>query len=1495
MKWLRTSTPPAKRVRGFIDRFDRLTITGWAVGAAGDTTGLELFCAGRPLAFQIRRRQRADVAETLGVLADQPYGFEVELGPEVWSRFPDGDRPGLMLDLRANGLALAPAVTLTREHLGQWLESLRAASDKAASQNELIRALLHVAWAGGPQVLSPELAMFVRDEANARGWLEALSNPSLASAAMKPVVLEGLVESFKDLHFKGWAIDLHRDAESFSLQCNGTRLPVEAVRTGRGDVRTALGVKRLELGFELALPSSIWRAAGPSTGCNLDILVNGSPLLGGPFRFDRPSLDAAIARVRMSEHSPQGQPMAAVSTVRRHYLLMRLVEHVSEAGGPGTLALPNAIYMRGVAARFGMEHLFDVPASPVGFERAEGDATAQDLSLAEQSGELIWRLQRRFNQLVQPDGANAALALEQTVSISGLRGQERMRLLATLVPFFCQVDRFRELAPWIDMKAMLAIAESGDVWHRSLLLPVLMHAGEIDAAVESMRQLSARLEHGWLNTECVLEAAREAVKCGESGGASGESMAHFLLASLSLLEALGPVPWSRRQDANLVQTIVHLLHHDWLWPDDLRGRLAESALRLYGLTPEFWQRWVSQSPVIRASPASKLALAQKSFNRLHTRFQAIRRLELSELPGLLDALEPFRQCGNPDVDVFERELHQAVAAELFRDAEATALAVRRLARVHPAEPLRLASFPGARDQPAAVSSLGDIEERILVVSSVPLAAHSALQAEALRRIGQLAAMGAGATVDTAFSDLAAGASQEDCLGAGSLPDADLTALYDQLLPLLGPLKQASAGCVGYELHVLAWLSVRHQIQDDGARLETLRRTLLEAPQQSATGRVPPPGLTGALALLELDALSSRCGTMDDEVGSHRNAPLAASAAELRARLGERDGVLAMEWPGQNTALSSEVSCVGNAFRHMLVMVRVQVDRRAAQIANVRSTWGAELEALGVALVFVVSATGLSTTAEAERRDGLLTLNLSYPQHEHPRQVLAMLDWACRSMDFTRILQIDADCQVQVSRLFAAQPWAAHHYHGRRAQRVDCNGRSETDGAVLLERGYSHADSRAGYTLTRYAVGALLAQSTTMAGQAIVQASSSEDQLVGDLLDRAGIVLSDEGYPTLVRQRVDPSGRQELGAPVPPNAFHVGLNSPTLVMHVGNPPSEGALRRSTEVMRASLTPERIWPTLFAPSLGNRADHNQLELMSPLDRVRALGEAPLTVVAVARNEVLLLPHFLAHYRLLGVRHFVIVDNLSDDGTCDYLARQPDVVLYCADTEYRHSNFGVAWQQAVLGAHGLGKWVLLADIDEFLIYPGCETKPLPALIDTLSGGGFDAACVHMVDMYPEGALTTADFSTATPFQAAPWFDRQPLVHWKLGSGCYSNAPTWLSALRHRLIAHSAPNAYTSQKIALLRYQPWVRLSAGLHYASGLNVAPEPLQFAHFKYHAGFAQKVADEVRRKQHFNDAAEYLNYASLVAEAGGRLFDTGLSSKYVTSSSFNRLIQSDETA
>lgn len=289
--------------------------------------------------------------------------------------------------------------------------------------------------------------------------------------------------------------------------------------------------------------------------------------------------------------------------------------------------------------------------------------------------------------------------------------------------------------------------------------------------------------------------------------------------------------------------------------------------------------------------------------------------------------------------------------------------------------------------------------------------------------------------------------------------------------------------------------------------------------------------------------------------------------------------------------------------------------------------------------------------------------------------------------------------------------------------------------------------------------------------------------------------------------------------------------------------------------------------------------------PLPGPRIPETGPL-LVCVVRNEHLVLPHFLAHYRALGVPHFAFIDNGSTDGTREFLAAQPDVTLFHAPGDYRDAAFGVAWQQAVLAQHGTGRWVLLVDADEFLVYPGCESTPLPAFIAERESDGADAIFTDLVDMYPPGPLDEADLGSEAPFRMAPCFDRAPLRRWHLGGGRFTSAPSFVSALRHRLAPEAEPNAFLSQKCALLRYAPWVRLGHGIHDVANVTPHPERVWLAHFKYHAAFAGKVREEIRRGQHFGAAREYRHYADILEGHRGFWTD-GVSVRFEGSPSFSQ--------
>jgi hypothetical protein len=395
---------------------------------------------------------------------------------------------------------------------------------------------------------------------------------------------------------------------------------------------------------------------------------------------------------------------------------------------------------------------------------------------------------------------------------------------------------------------------------------------------------------------------------------------------------------------------------------------------------------------------------------------------------------------------------------------------------------------------------------------------------------------------------------------------------------------------------------------------------------------------------------------------------------------------------------------------------------------------------------------------------------------------------------------------------------------------------------------------------------------TPQGQELQHLSFMEDKLVGDLLAMRGIRVSGEDFICTILRRTVPGG------PLVPqwdNGFLPFAGSGVRVVHLDGHD------KMAEVLEASRKPwpqsPKVWPSFQKARLGWRS--NTLDLMSDRAQLHRVNEADVAVVACLRNERFMLPHFLDHHRALGVQGFLIADNGSDDGTFEYLAEEPDVALFAVDTDYSVSRYGVAWQQALMANFRVGRWSLVADADEFLFWTRDLTGSLPDLTAGFDAEGADAARIFMLDMYPEGSLSGVDLKGAGPFEQAPMVDSDPFRLVPGAKGPYSDRPVWTSALRHRLIPGSRAELFVAQKYALMKYQPWMRLSAGLHFVTDLRLAQQELLFAHFKYNAAFREKAQAEVARQQHFNNAEEYRKYLALVSEGRDVVADPSVSVRW----------------
>ena len=151
-------------------------------------------------------------------------------------------------------------------------------------------------------------------------------------------------------------------------------------------------------------------------------------------------------------------------------------------------------------------------------------------------------------------------------------------------------------------------------------------------------------------------------------------------------------------------------------------------------------------------------------------------------------------------------------------------------------------------------------------------------------------------------------------------------------------------------------------------------------------------------------------------------------------------------------------------------------------------------------------------------------------------------------------------------------------------------------------------------------------------------------------------------------------------------------------------------------------------------------------------------PLTFILV-HNEILRLPFLLKYYRDMGVRKFIVLDNDSSDGSRDYLLSQDDVLLFETKNSYAESVCGVIWTNHILDQVCDGRWCVVIDADELLVWPGCERESLPQLTARLEACGARAVVAIMIDFYADRPLEEVTYQPGTHFlSATPWFDRGP-----------------------------------------------------------------------------------------------------------------------------------------
>lgn len=304
---------------------------------------------------------------------------------------------------------------------------------------------------------------------------------------------------------------------------------------------------------------------------------------------------------------------------------------------------------------------------------------------------------------------------------------------------------------------------------------------------------------------------------------------------------------------------------------------------------------------------------------------------------------------------------------------------------------------------------------------------------------------------------------------------------------------------------------------------------------------------------------------------------------------------------------------------------------------------------------------------------------------------------------------------------------------------------------------------------------------------------------------------------------------------------------------------------------------------------RSFRRRRQLTTVANRTKQIAHGDILAFVTLRNERVRLPYFLDYYRKQGVDHFLIVENGSEDGSDTYLASQEDVSLWTTPHSYRRARFGVDWLTWLQMKYGHGHWCLTVDVDEFLIYPFCETRPLGALTDWMDASGLRAFPAMLLDLYPKGPLDAARYAEGqNPLELACWFDsgnytitRNPEFGnlWIQGGprarAFFADRPEAAPALNKTpLIKWDRSYAYVdSTHMVLPRGLNNVYETGGGERISGC--------LLHTKFLNTFIEKSEEEVVRQEHYARSREYKAYAEKLEAEGAPSLWTEMSERYVS--------------
>lgn len=292
------------------------------------------------------------------------------------------------------------------------------------------------------------------------------------------------------------------------------------------------------------------------------------------------------------------------------------------------------------------------------------------------------------------------------------------------------------------------------------------------------------------------------------------------------------------------------------------------------------------------------------------------------------------------------------------------------------------------------------------------------------------------------------------------------------------------------------------------------------------------------------------------------------------------------------------------------------------------------------------------------------------------------------------------------------------------------------------------------------------------------------------------------------------------------------------------------------------------------------NTHFEMIKRKDDLGFLNIFDPVLICAQKNDLVRIKELVQHYRKMGIKHMVFIDNESTDGSREWIEEQDDIDLYIIHSQYTTIR-REAWINRMISFYGYNKWYIVVDSDEFLVYSGMEDHPITELIDKCIKNGFNTVRGIMLDMYSDDTL----------------FADGDVIDFRSRCNCFDRDGYYEKPNRFFREVHGGVRERAMDTSAILTKYPIFYFKKGTFeecshyrfpYVENLT-APCWFGILHYKFIDGKdVEKIKDRVRNGNYANGSEQYKGYLRTIETKNNAAIDHEKTEFYIDSKSLKKV-------